>query len=41
MHPVAYGKVFDWEYTAPGALRIVLAIAMLVITAAVSRGWSS
>ena len=22
-HPVlAYGKVFDWEYTPPGALRI-------------------
>ncbi len=35
-HPVAYGKVFDWVYTAPGALRIVLAVVMLVITAAVA-----
>ena len=36
LHPVAYGKVFDWEYTSPGALRIVLAVAMLVITAAIA-----
>ena len=35
-HPVAYGKVFDWEYTAPGALRIVLALAMLLITVAIA-----
>ncbi len=35
-HPVAYGKVFDWVYTPPGALRITLAIAMLVITIAVA-----
>ncbi|HEY8301408.1 MAG TPA: hypothetical protein VIG48_05895, partial [Jatrophihabitans sp.] len=36
-HPVvAYGKVFDWQYTAPGALRIVLALAMLLITVVVA-----
>ncbi len=35
-HPVAYGKVFDWAYTPPGALRITLALAMLVITIAVA-----
>ena len=35
-HPVAYGKVFDWVYTPPGALRITLALAMLVITVAVA-----
>src|SRR6478672_3659394 len=35
-HPVAYGTVFDWEYTAPGALRITLALLMLVVTVAVA-----
>jgi Fe-S oxidoreductase len=33
--PVAAGLA-DWVYTAPGALRIVLAVAMLVATAAIA-----
>src|SRR5437879_5369712 len=32
----ARDKIIDWNYTAPGALRIVLAVAMLLITAAVA-----
>ncbi len=35
-HLVAYGKVLDWEYTPPGLLRIVLALAMLVVTIALA-----
>ncbi len=31
--PIAYGKIFDWAYTAPGVLRIVLTVAMLLVTA--------
>ena len=34
-HPMADG-ITDWVYTAPGALRIALALAMLVITVAVA-----
>ena len=35
-HSVAYGKVFDWSYTAPGALRLTLTLLMLVATVAVA-----
>ncbi len=35
-HPVAYGTVFDWQYTPPGALRITLTLLMLVVTAVVA-----
>ena len=35
-HSVLAGGVTDWTYTAPGALRIVLALVMLVVTAAVA-----
>src|SRR5664279_4628267 len=41
-HPVAYGTVFDWAYSAPGALRIILVVAMLVVTAVIAGrriGW--
>jgi Fe-S oxidoreductase len=34
--PVAYGTVFDWSYTTPGALRWTLALLMLVVTAALA-----
>ena len=33
---VAYGTIFDWRYTSPGALRIVLALLMLAVTAAIA-----
>jgi Fe-S oxidoreductase len=35
-HPVAYGTVFDWSYTSPGALRWTLALLLLFVTAAVA-----
>jgi Fe-S oxidoreductase len=35
-HPQASGVFVDWNYTSPGALRIVLALLMLVVTAAVA-----
>ena len=35
-HVLGYGRVLDWDYTAPGWLRISLAVAMLVITVAVA-----
>ena len=35
-HTVAHGVIIDWEWTSPGWLRITLALAMLVITAAVA-----
>ena len=34
--PTAHGVFFDWSYTAPGPLRIVLALLMLVVTIAVA-----
>ncbi|MGH8962955.1 MAG: Fe-S oxidoreductase, partial [Jatrophihabitantaceae bacterium] len=34
--PHASGVFVDWNYTSPGALRIVLALAMLVVTAAIA-----
>jgi hypothetical protein len=33
---VAHGVIIDWEWTNPGWLRIVLALAMLIVTAAVA-----
>jgi len=35
-HPVLAGGITDWTYTSPGALRIVLALVMLVVTAAIA-----
>ncbi len=35
-HTVAYGVVIDWSWTFPGALRLGLALAMLVVTAAIA-----
>jgi Fe-S oxidoreductase len=35
-HTVAYGVVIDWNWTFPGAVRLTLALAMLVVTAAVA-----
>ena len=33
---VAHGVIIDWEYTSPGPLRLILALAMLVVTLAVA-----
>jgi Fe-S oxidoreductase len=35
-HVLSYGRVLDWDYTAPGWLRISLAVAMLLITVVVA-----
>ena len=35
-HALGYGRVLDWDYTAPGWLRIILAVAMLLVTVAVA-----
>ncbi|HZC71913.1 MAG TPA: (Fe-S)-binding protein [Jatrophihabitans sp.] len=35
-HTVAYGVVIDWNWTFPGALRLTLALAMLVVTVAIA-----
>jgi Fe-S oxidoreductase len=35
-HTVAHGVIIDWSWTFPGALRLGLALAMLVVTAAVA-----
>jgi Fe-S oxidoreductase len=36
VHPALAGGITDWTYTSPGVLRIVLALAMLVVTVAVA-----
>ncbi|MDT4920553.1 MAG: hypothetical protein QOI15_1455 [Pseudonocardiales bacterium] len=33
---VAHGVIIDWEYTSPGPLRLILALAMLVVTVAIA-----
>jgi Fe-S oxidoreductase len=35
-HTVAHGVIIDWEWTFPGALRLVLALAMLLVTLAIA-----
>jgi Fe-S oxidoreductase len=35
-HTVAHGVIIDWDWTFPGALRLTLALAMLVVTVAIA-----